>query len=98
MTLNINNHTYNTTEYSTEDNIILVEKTVDVVAQAYTDFRTVTSFELDGTAYTGRTFTGANLIESGGNIQATYNTTSASGVDPVTQDKANGYDILTGGI
>lgn len=95
MTLNINNHTYNTTEYSTEDNIILVEKTVDVVAQAYTDFRTVTSFELDGTTYTGRTFTGANLLESGGNIQATFMTT---GVDSTLQDKANGYDILTGGI
>lgn len=94
MDLFINNHEYNATEYSSADSIILVHKTAAEMTQAYTDFRSVESFNLDGISYAGRTFFGASMIESGGNIQATYNTT---GVDLTLLDKANGYDILTGG-
>ena len=95
MKLIINNHEYDVTQISTAESITLVHKTVEEMVQAYTDFRTAESFVLDDTTYTGRAFTGANLLESGGNIQATY---MASGIDPVMQDKANGYDILTGGM
>ena len=96
MKLIINGHEYDATRMSTADSIILVHKTTTELKDAYDDFRAVEVFTLDGEMYEQRQFTGVSTLESGGNIQATYNTDDASNIDPVMADKARAYDILMG--
>lgn len=96
MKLIINGHEYDATHYSEPSSIILVHKTTAELKDAYDDFRAVEAFTLDDVAYDQRRFLGVSTLESGGNIQATYQTKDVSGIDRVMEDKALAYDILMG--
>lgn len=106
MNFIINGHEYDVTRYSDASNIIMVHKTAEELAQTYTDFRTVDNFILGGVTYPNRVFHGVTTLESGGSIQATYrsNTTEEQHIIDLEEqvaanaDKADGYDILTGGV